>query len=168
MKKASDFIPWKVTDISLRPYKEMWSMNPSIHFDGAVWRCLMRCTDYAMPEGVAIKSRRARPGEALTKNAMVILDPSSWRPLEIYKMRERDGEPRAPCENLGYEDIRIFTTDKGGLQGIAASLHLRRGAETGGHRNRISEQVLLSFDANYDVVGARPIRGAWSTSPQKN
>lgn len=165
MKKASDFISWKVTDISLRPYKEMWSMNPSIHFDGAQWRCLLRCTDYAMPDGAVIRSSRARPGEARTKNAMVIFDPSSWKPIEIYKVRERDGVQRAPCENIGFEDIRIFTTDRGGLQGIAASLHLLR--ETAS-RNKTPEQVLLTFDENYDISAARPIRGAWNEAPQKN
>lgn len=31
------------------------------------------------------------------------------------------------------------------------------------------EQVLLSFDENYDIVEAQPIRGdGWSGTPQKN
>jgi hypothetical protein len=140
-------------------------MNPSIHFDGQLWRGILRCTDYAMPGGVVIRSRKARPGEAQTKNAMVIFDPARWKPVEIYKMHEHDELPRAPCASVGYEDIRIFRTDKGGLQGIAASLHLRRD----GRRNRSAEQVLLSFAANYDIVAARPIRGdGWSGTPQKN
>ena len=42
MKRADELIPWKVTDISLRPFKDMWSMNPSIHFDGTLWRCVLR------------------------------------------------------------------------------------------------------------------------------
>jgi len=167
MKKASELIPWKVTDISLRPYKEMWSMNPSIHFDGTLWRCLLRCTDYAMPDGIAIRSSKAQPGESRTRNALVIFDPGTWKPLEIYKVHERDELPRAPCENLGYEDVRIFTTDRGGLQGIAASLHLRR-ASAMSSQNRIPEQVVLGFNENYDVVAARPLRGTWSDTPQKN
>lgn len=166
MKKVNDFIPWKVTDISLRPYKQMWSMNPSIHFDGGRWRCLLRCTDYAMPDGLLIRSSRAQRGLARTRNAIVLFDPQSWKPVEIYKMHEHDGFPRAPCENLGYEDMRLFTTDKGGLQGIAASLHLRR--ENGESQNFIPEQVVLSFDENYDVIKACPIRGAWGELPQKN
>lgn len=97
---------------------------------------------------------------------MVIFDPAVWKPIEIYKMRERDGLPRAPCASMGYEDIRIFRTDKGGLQGIAASLHLARGDRA---QKRFAEQVLLSFDAEYNVVHARPIRGpSWGHLPQKN
>lgn len=165
MKSVADFIPWKVTDISLRPYKGMWSMNPSIHFDGSLWRCVLRCSDYAMPGGVQVRSSRATRGETRTKNAMVIFDPVSWKPIEIYKMRERDDLPRASSSSVGYEDVRIFGTDKGGLQGIAASLHLRRDR---GFRNQLAEQVLLSLDTEYNVVRACPIRGEWNDAPQKN
>jgi hypothetical protein len=165
VKRADEFIPWTVTDISLRPYKEMWSFNPSIHFDGQLWRCVLRCSDYAMPEGTTIRSSRAKPGQSRTKNAMVIFDPVSWRPVEIYKMRERDELPRASSGSVGYEDVRIFRTDQHGLQGIAASLHLRRTDR----RDPLAEQVLLSFDEEYNVVDARPIRGStWGDSPQKN
>ena len=140
-------------------------MNPSIHFDGQLWRCVLRCSDYAMPGGTTIRSSRAKPGESRTKNAMVIFDPASWKPVEIYKMRERDDLPRISSGSLGYEDVRIFRTDKHGLQGITASLHLRR---TDRH-DKLAEQVLLSFDEEYNVVEARPIRGSsWSSSPQKN
>jgi hypothetical protein len=165
VKKASDLIPWKVTDISLRPFDHFWSMNPSIHYDGTLWRCVLRCSDYSMPGGVAIRSGRARPGESRTKNAMVIFDPVSWTPVEIYKMRERDELSRASSTSVGYEDIRIFRTDKGGLQGIAASLHLKR-PDRG---SQLAEQVLLRFDEEYNIVDAHPIRGdSWSRSPQKN
>ena len=165
VKRADELIPWKVTDISLRPYKEMWSFNPSIHFDGQLWRCVLRCSDYAMPGGVTIRSERARPGESRTKNAMVIFDPAGWKPVEIYKMRERDELPRAPSGSVGYEDVRIFRTDRHGLQGIAAALHLRRTDRL----DPLAEQVLLWFDEEYNVVEARPIRGSsWSGVPQKN
>lgn len=166
MRRASEQIPWKVTDISLRPYAHFWSFNPSLHFDGRLWRCSLRCADYCMKNGETIRSPGAVPGESRTKNAMVIFDPDSWKPIEIYKMRERDGLPRVACSSMGYEDIRIFRTAKGGIQGIAASLHLWRGDR---ESNRFAEQVLLSFDAEYNVVRARPIRGpSWGSLPQKN
>lgn len=171
MKDAKDLIPWKTTDISIRPYDAMWSMNPSIHFDGSLWRCVLRCTDYAMPNGRTIRSSKARPAGNQTKNAMVVFDPVSWKPIQIHKMRERDDHPRVPCANVGYEDMRIFKTDRGGLQGIAASLHLDRGGRSGdgGPHNQPPEQVLLSFDGDYNIVAARPIRGDWwSGTPQKN
>lgn len=141
-------------------------MNPSIHFDGETWRCLLRCADYAMPDGVTIRSHRAEPGEARTKNVMVIFDPEGWKPLEIYKMRERDDLPRAPCSSVGFEDIRLFQTSRGGLQGIAASLHLQRDSVV---KHPRVEQVIVSFDAEYNIVAAHPIRGsAWSEVSQKN
>jgi hypothetical protein len=170
MKDAKDLIPWKVTDISFRPFEGYWSFNPSIHFDGSIWRCVLRCCDYAMPNGVTIRSKKARPTGQQTMNAMVIFDPASWIPIHIYKMHEKDDRPRVPCPHVGYEDMRIFKTDKGGLQGIAASLHLKREARPpDGAQNQPPEQVLLSFDDQYDIVSAQPIRGGrWSGTPQKN
>lgn len=165
VKRADEIIPWKVTDISLRPFDGFWSINPSIHFDGLLWRCVLRCTDYAMPGGVTIRSRKARGG-VRTKNAMVIFDPQKWKAVELYKMRERDDLRRVSTDNVGYEDVRLFRTDRGGLQGIAASQHLERSSRP---RNQLPEQVLLSFDDAYDIVDARPIRGgSWSDLPQKN
>src|SRR5262249_33690409 len=113
------------------------------------------------------RSSSARAGQTRSRNAMVILNPDSWEPVEIYKMYERDALTRVPVESVGYEDIRIFVTDKGGLQGIAVALELSRG--TASSQCRHPEQVLLSFDGNYDIREARPIRGSpWSDGPQKN
>jgi hypothetical protein len=171
VKDAQDLIPWKVTDVSIRPYDGYWSMNPSLHYDGQLWRCVLRCTDYAMPNGRTIRSSKSRPAGNQTKNAMVVFDPVSWQATQIYKMHERDDYPRVPCANIGYEDMRIFRTDRGGLQGIAASLHLKREKRPadGGAHNQPPEQALLSFDENYDIVEAQPIRGDWwSGTPQKN
>lgn len=172
MKEAKDLLPWSVADISIRPYEGYWSFNPSIHFDGTTWRCVLRCCDYSMPNGVTVRSKAARPAAQQTKNVMVILDPQSWRPTQVFKMQEKDGLPRETCAHVGFEDMRIFRTDKGGLQGIAASLHLRRNQPRqveGVSQHQPPEQVLLSFDSNYDIVGAQPIRGdGWSGTPQKN
>lgn len=172
MKEAKDLLPWKVTDISLHPYEGFWSFNPSIQFDGETWRCVLRCCDYAMPGGVTVRSKNAGPVGQQTKNAMVLFDPQSWRVIQVFKMHEKDGLPREACPHIGYEDMRIFKTDKGGLQGIAASLHLRRDRPRlveGVSQHQPPEQVLLSFDAAYDIVEAQPIRGeGWSGTPQKN
>lgn len=174
MKDAKDIIPWKVTDIPLRPYDGFWTMNPSVHFDGKLWRCVLRCSDYAMPGGVTIRGSKARASGTQTKNAMVIIDPDTWQVARTYKMHERDGAPRVNCANVGYEDMRIFKTDRGGLQGIAASLHLDRGKmdvgrPQGATQNQPPEQVLISFDDEYNIVKAKPIRGiSWSCKPQKN
>jgi len=169
VKDARDVIPWKVTDISIRPFADYWSFNPSITFDGSQWLCVLRNCDYAMPESVTIRSKNALPTGQQTKNAMVIFDPDGWKPIKIYKMHERDDHPRASTPHVGYEDMRIFRTDKGGLQGIAASLHLRRDGRPDGSRpNQVPEQVLLSFNDVYEIVKARPIRGDGWGSSQKN
>jgi hypothetical protein len=175
MKAAQDVIPWKVTDISIRPYDGYWSFNPSIHFDGETWRCVLRCCDYAMPDGVTIRSKSARMAGQQTKNAMVIFDPKSWTAVQVFKMHENDNLPREACPHVGFEDMRLFRTDKGGLQGIAAALHLKRNREPRSAasdalpQHQPPEQVLLSFDKDYDIVDAHPIRGdGWSGTPQKN
>ena len=180
MKNAKDVIPWKSTDISIRPYEGFWSFNPSVHFDGQRWICVLRCCDYAMPDGVTVRSKSARSAGQQTKNAMAILDPQTWQAVQIFKMREKDTYPRQPCPHMGYEDMRIFRTDKGGLQGIAAALHLSRRDEKDERvfdpraseatpQHQPPEQVLLSFDENYDIVAAQPIRGdGWSGTAQKN
>jgi hypothetical protein len=128
-----------------------------------------------MPDGVTIRSKSARSAGQQTKNAMVIFDPKGWKAAQVFKMRENDSLPREPCPHVGYEDMRLFRTDKGGLQGIAAALHLRRDREPRTAaaemmpQHQPPEQVLLSFDTNYDIVDAHPIRGdGWSGTPQKN
>lgn len=175
MKDAKDLIPWKVTDIPNRPHDGMWTMNPSVNFDGKLWRCVLRCSDYAMPNGTTIRGPKARASGTQTKNAMVILDPDTWQAAQIYKMRENnDGSLRVACANVGYEDVRLFKTDSGGLQGIAACLHLDRGKmdigrPEGATANQPPEQVLLSFDSEYNIIKVKPIRGPfWSSRPQKN
>jgi len=173
MKQMSELLPWKMTDISVYPYgSDLWSMNPSIMRDNTdgTWRCVVRIVDYCMPNGVTIRSKKAGPGHQ-TRNAMLILDPKTWKPIQIFKMEERDDHPRVTCPNIGYEDMRVFRTDRGGLQGIAASLHLKRDSRSaaGGSSHQPPEQVLLSFDAEYNIVTARPIRGdGFSGAPQKN
>jgi hypothetical protein len=172
VKDAKDLIPWKVIDLGLRPFPGLWSFNPSVHFDGEVWRLVLRCCDYAMPGGKTIRSKSAGSTGQQTKNAMVILDPTSWKPIQIFKMHERDGYPRASTPHVGFEDMRIFKTDKNGLQGIAASLHLQREGRPAsadeGRQHQPPEQVLLSFDAEYNIVDAHPIRGGGWSGAQKN
>lgn len=202
IQPAATYIPWKVTDLPIRPYEGHWSFNPSIHFDGELWRCVLRCPDYAMPNGRLIRGPRANVNYVVTKNAMAILDPKTWKPVEVFEMHELDGYPRVPaCASRGFEDMRIFCTDTGGLQGIAASLHLDRSMSAPpsalayrtlpqGGRNKVlqrtqpalersgigkpaagshpPEQALLTFDDEYNVIDAVPLRGAWSGQAQKN
>lgn len=50
------------------------------------------------------------------------------------------------------------------LEGIAASLHLKRSDR----KQKFVEQVLLWFNDQYDIVEVKPLRGTWSTEAQKN
>lgn len=173
MKAVQDLFPWKVIDLPHRPFGSgFWSFNPSIHFDGETWRCVLRCCDYCMPSGRTVRSKNAGLTGQQTKNAMVVLDPTTWRAVHIYKMHERDGLTRSATPHVGFEDMRLFRTDAGGLQGIAASLHLQRGAPRfaleGSPQSQPPEQVILSFDAEYNIVAANPIRGDGWSGPQKN
>src|SRR5437870_4953934 len=108
MKQAHELIPWTVTDISFRPYEDLWSFNPSISFDGETWRCVLRCADYCMEGGVTRRSKSANIVGQQTKNAMVILDPVTWKPIKIFKMHEKDDHPRISTPHMGYEDMRLF------------------------------------------------------------
>lgn len=173
MKPVQDLIPWRMIDLALRPFGSgFWAFNPSIQFDGETWRCVLRCADYCMPSGRTVRSKNAGFAGQQTKNAMVILDPATWSVVRVYKMHEHDGLPRAPTPHVGFEDMRLFRTDVGGLQGIAASLHLQRGGQKsameGSPQSQPPEQVILSFDEEYNIVEARPIRGDGWSGPQKN
>jgi hypothetical protein len=171
MKSVTEFIPWNVVEISLRPVDGFWSMNASILFDGEKWIANLRLCDYALPNGKLIRSPKSRPAGNQTKNAIVVFDPDTWKPASIHVVEENDGFPRTRSANVGFEDIRLFTTDQGGLQGIAASLHLNRppAKVPGTQQHQPPEQVLLSFDSDYNISHAHPIRGDWwSGTPQKN
>jgi len=163
----AELAPWKVVDLPVRPFEGFWSFNPSIHFDGETWRCVLRCADYAMPNGVQIRSETAKPMYARTKNALVVLDPKTWRAANAYPMRELDDYPRKAASHTGFEDLRIFRTGDGKLRGIAASLQLAQGPGDP-PPPRHPEQVLLELDDDYNIAAARPIRGPWTSQAQKN
>lgn len=149
-------------------------MNPSVHFDGGTWRCVIRCANYAMPGGTAI---RANQGSVYTvsKNAMLILDPDTLRPTKVYRMPERDGYPRVPSSVMaGYADMRLFMTELNGryqIYGIAAASHLGRLDQLPSiaSKQHSVEQVIVTLDqSTYEIMEAMPLRGAWSSAHQKN
>ena len=176
---AGDLIPWQVVPFNVRPYEGMWGFNAAIHFDGETWRCVVRCADYGMPGGLQIRGPGADArGGIQSRNLMLHLDPTTLQPVHAYAMHENDGLPRNRAANRGFEDMRLFRTTSGGLQGIAAAAHLERrragaGSSNGAPKAAPSEQgppeqVVLTFDDQYRIVGALPIRGAAWAGPQKN
>lgn len=163
---ASLLRSWSTKKMSISPFGAgWWSFNPSIHydrFDGA-WRLVFRCANYSLPGGVPKLSSEARQGRASTRNAIAILDPFSLELGPVREMRELDGQPRAPsCSSLGYEDMRLFRTERDGLCGIATGLQLNE------ERPGCPEMVLCRIDHAGDIVEASPLRGPWSHRPQKN
>lgn len=164
---AAEIVPWRETRVAVKPYSDMWCFNPSIHFDGETWRMIVRCADYAMPDGIQIRGPNADANGVQTRNVMLHLDPTTLRPVEVFPMRELDGLPRNRAGVRGFEDLRLFHTELWGLQAIACSAHLERHGSLTDHYP--PEQVVLSLDEDdYSIIAAQPIRGeAWS-GPQKN
>lgn len=153
-------------NISVSPFGSgWWSFNPSVHHDRVAgrWRCVLRCANYTLPGGVPKLSPDARAGKAQTRNAVALFDPCTLELSGLREMRELDDAPRAPtCQSLGYEDMRIFRTERDGLSGIATALQLNL------EHPSVPEMVLCQLDSACDVVSATPLRGAWSHRPQKN
>ena len=188
ISRICELIPLEVTDISINPYNDDWShsdrhsFNPSIHFDGKTWLCSLRTSNYTYENGIEIKAPRSHPMVTRSRNVMLVLDPKTWKPIHIHKIEEKDGHPRnGACTSWGFEDIRLFRTAQGELRGICASLQLGtervvtaaqslifgRGGEV--NARGMAEQVLLTFNEQFDIVGAKPIRvPGYTRRPQKN
>ncbi len=155
MKYVRDIIPWDVVNISLRPFKGFFSFNPSIHFDGETWRCVMRNCDYNAKGG----AYNVKNGRIITRNAMVIFDPETWKPVSSVEMHEIDKLQRFPSSHYGYEDMRLFRVGSK-LMGIATTAQLRTEAK--------QESIICHLDEDYNIWKVEPIRGGWSTIAQKN
>ena len=166
---ATDFITWEARELAVRPYDGFWCFNPSIHDDGddKLLRCSIRCADYGMPGGVQIRGPKAGKHSGVTsRNVIAHLDRDTLRVRDVFPVAERDGLPRNRAANRGFEDMRLFRTESGGLQGIAAAAHLERPSIVGD--TYPPEQVLVTFDKNYAIIEAVPIRGAAWGQAQKN
>lgn len=151
---------WDAFNISIRPFEGFWGFNPSVHYDGDTWRCMIRFADYHAPNGV-IHANKARGGKVTTRNVLVELDPTeAWRPIAMVEILEKDGLPRFPASAAGYEDLRLFRTERDGFCAVATTMQL-----TGDARQEV---VICHFDDAWQIDRVTPIRGAWSSVPQKN
>ncbi len=163
---AHEILPWATTNISVSPFgRDWWSFNPSIHRDPRTdrWLCVFRCADYSLPGGVPRISNVARAGRAESRNVVAAINPTTWTLGSLVEIEERDAHPRAPgCASVGYEDLRLFRTEKYGLAAIASALQLNLE-----HPSR-PEMILCQFDDDFAIASATPLRGPWSARPQKN
>lgn len=164
LPSIAELIPWHTVDVSVWPFGQgWWPFNPSIHFWRGEWRCVIRCANYSLPGGVVVMSPEARAGKAQTRNAIVLLDPSTLEIRCLSEVGEPSQVPRAPeCSCLGLEDMRLFWTRRDGLTGVATALQYNIASPSR------PEVVLCYLDRDYQVSDVVPIRGEWSCRPQKN
>lgn len=166
LPSAAEVLPWLTRRVSVRPFGPgWWSFNPSVHYDRAtgIWRCVFRCANYSLPDGVPQLSPDARRGRAATRNAIAVLDPATLEIAGLREVRELDDLPRSnACTSLGFEDMRLFSTERDGLMAVATCL------ERNVERPSCPEMVLCWIDDAGDVVRVAPLRGSWSHRPQKN
>lgn len=131
-------------------------MNPSVHFDGERWRCLVRTVNYRIDDG-----RYYGPGgnEIRTRNYLLELT-GGLDTERAVEMRDDDPTPRSDFPVHGFEDCRLFFVDGRPLATATVCDFTPHGAR---------EIALLSLDPNdYRVLRARTLRGAWSAHHQKN
>lgn len=141
------------------PDKAYIACNPSIHYDGRTWRCIVRCINYRLGGHI--------PEEPNTQNVMLQLGfmnggrSTSQLACSIMATTIEDatGHPKSGYPISGFEDCRLFQW-KGRMWAIATSCHLTM------HGNR--EICLLELDALHAFISCTPIRGPWSEFYQKN
>jgi hypothetical protein len=124
--------------------------NPSVHFDGVTWRCIVRCINYRLGGHI--------PEEPNTQNVMLVLD-NDMGVIRAHPIADRTGQARSGYPISGFEDCRLFQW-KGNLWASATTCHLT----IEGKR----EIVLLELDSEYAFVACYPLRGPWSHYFQKN
>jgi hypothetical protein len=154
----ADLIAHDVVTLDVCPFPEMWGFNPSIirRADGT-WLCSVRCANYHMAGGVAHVDPS---GVVNNRNVMVTLDPATFSPIASVEMCEIDDRPRRYLRCVGYEDLRLVETARDGLCAVATAMQLNTAGK--------QEIVVLSLDADYQIVRSQPLRGSWSDDHQKN
>jgi len=180
LPRARDLLsPWSVTNISVYPFGPgWWPFNPSIHVDprDGTWRCLVRCANYTLPDGIPQLSSDARVGRAQTRNVLLTLgeDLAPRSLAELVEPAASRAPPRALCTSMGLEDLRLFCTRADGL--VAVGCALQHNLD---HPNRpeivlcrIGDQPSLvrtrRGDAVVPILSVDLLRGDWGFRPQKN
>lgn len=141
--------------LELELEKPYVASNPSVHFDGQRWRCLVRTLNYRIVDGW---SYVPPDGVIQTVNVMVELTPE----LEVTRavvMADCDQTSRSNYPVHGFEDCRLFDVD-GRFYCTATVCDFT----VEGRR----EIVLCELGENYAVMRATPLRGPWSQQDQKN
>lgn len=162
-----DLIPWEARRLDAYAFAGMWSFNPSvIRIDAARgqparWLCSVRCANYHMLGSVA---QEDAPSVIRNRNLMLELDPVDLSITRTIEMGEVGGLRRrrnaADLPVIGYEDLRLVWTARDGLIAIANTMQFSS--------DRRLEIAILDLTPDYQIMGATPLRGAWSSAHQKN
>lgn len=131
-------------------------MNPSVHFDGAQWRCLVRAVNYRIGDG---RYYGYGGDEIRTRN--YLLELTSGLDVErVVEARDCDPTPRSDFPVHGFEDCRLVY-----LRGKPLATATVCDMNPYGDR----EIAILEIDPDdYRVRRATPVRGPWGAHHQKN
>lgn len=151
-------------EIDWHPEAPYVAMNPSIHWDGSVLRCIVRTTNYKIVDGQYLTPD---DNVIFTKNMMLELDVDQpWRPTRATLMIDHDHHARSGFPVHGFEDCRLFSFNE--------SLYATATACDFDDNKGSREIVLLCIEPGDNVVEAYavrradPVRGPWSAHHQKN
>jgi FkbM family methyltransferase len=141
--------------IPFTPRQGWNALNPSIHYDGEVWRCIIRSTNYQLADG---KYTTSDGGPIKTENNLLVLE-KDLKPSASFQMRDLAQIKKTAYPVQGYEDCRLFQC-QGDLFATATVCDFTED----GRR----EIAVLYLKSNGDILKAYPVRGSWSDRPQKN
>jgi len=140
------------------PAEPFVAANPSVHFDGEKWRCLVRTLNYRIIDGC---SYEPPDGVIQTHNVMLELTSDLDEIVRTVPMKDLDSTSRTSFPVHGFEDCRLFTV--GGKLYCTATVCDFSYAIFG-----LREIVLLELGGDYAIIRATPLRGQWSLLNQKN
>jgi tetratricopeptide (TPR) repeat protein len=159
MQSAAEMFGASSQQLAFSPDAPFVAANPSIHFDGQTWRCLVRTLNYRIVKGW---SYEPPDGVIQTNNVMLELGPPpSFEIFRVVPMCDLDPTPRTDYPVHGFEDCRLFQV-MGRFYATATVCDFA--FEPRGLR----EIVLLELNDEYAVERATPLRGVWSMHNQKN
>jgi hypothetical protein len=141
--------------LAYAPQEPFVASNPSIHFDGDKWRCLVRTLNYRIVDGC---SYIPPDGVIQTHNVMLELD-NDLEITRIVPMRDQDPTPRTGYPVHGFEDCRLFKMGQHFEVTATVCDFTVEGTR---------EIVRCKLGDDYAILEAAPLRGAWSTYDQKN
>ncbi len=155
-KQLYDADEWR---LDVKGPKGYTSFNPSIHWDGKQWRCLVRHSDYWIDTSHRYQTFKNQ-GRIRTKNSILELDNKLriTREVEIVETIP-NSYIRFPSDEHGWFDGRLFLSGD--------TLYIVACSKEGNPKLR-HEQVLVSLGSDYAVTSNLRLNGAWSDTTQKN